>query len=98
MLNTNTVFTYFSKEFDEKEKEDIIYRKTIMLNYERFIMKAHFLLSMLQNTQKVFLGQEHRPGKQFKLDHFFIVDEKKWNKSYGFYRHKEPLFAKHRKI
>ncbi len=97
LLSTNAVFTYFSKEFDKKEKEDIIYRKTIMLNYERFIMKAHFVLSMLQNTQKVFLGQELRPGKEFKLDHFFITDRKKWDKSYGFYRHKEPLFAKNKK-
>ena len=86
-LKADTELIYFTKKHFNKEK-DIVYKNLVMFNHERISTKSYFILQMLKNCQKVFLAQ----GKAVNLDHYFLTDLDKWQKTFGVARFKEPLF------
>jgi hypothetical protein len=86
ILNLDTALTYY------KKINNVVYEMDIMLNHKRVGTKVYFLLSMLQNSQKVFLSQA-KPGKEIKLDHYLIEDKDEWTRSFGFFRTQRALFT-----
>lgn len=87
LLKADTELAYFTKERFNREK-DIVCKNQIMFNHQRVVTKSYFILQMLKNCQKVFLAQ----GKDVNLQHYFLTDLDKWQKTFGVARFKEPLF------
>lgn len=87
LLKADTKLIYFTREHFNKGK-DIVYKNLVIFNHERISTKSYFILQMLKNCQKVFLAQ----GKAVNLEHYFLTDLDKWQKTFGAVGLKEPLF------
>lgn len=85
----NTTLTFFSKEWDKETKQSIVFKNTRCFNWERVLYKGFFVLDMLK---KLKASSSHTNGEEVSLDILYILDEQHFEKSYGTFRSKEPLF------
>ncbi|MBU0727454.1 hypothetical protein KKA95_02110 [Patescibacteria group bacterium] len=71
-----------------KKKGKTVDRHDISFNWERIMQKAYFLLSIMENTQKILLNA----GTEIKLDTLAVTDEMEFSKHFGVSRFKTQLF------
>lgn len=85
-FGTDSLVIYYTKENNN------IYENLACFNFKRIIQKCHFLLSMIDNSKKIFLAQEKK-SKGVKLDHLYITDQDTFDEGLGYYNEKKLLFT-----
>ncbi len=71
-----------------KKQDGVVNRHDISFNWQRTMQKAYFLLSIMENTQKILLND----GKEIQLDTLAVTNEAEFSKHFGVSRFKTPLF------
>lgn len=81
---------YFAKE--NREEEKVITENTVNFKNDRIFGKTLFLTSLLSNLRAVALLRAGYKGRAATAD-FNITDKKIWEKGYGSWRSKQPVFS-----
>lgn len=84
----NASISYLTK------KKGVVSRHDISFNWERAMQKAHFLLNMMENTQKILLNDD----KEIQLDTLTVTNEADFSKHFGASRFKTPLLQLNKQL